>query len=142
MGCVDSKPLDALSALEGWWKVPFAPINTKPSSKVGLKSRELAAFDWAQEGLGDVDASPSVLNTPAQFVRKDSLYLGGVDGEQEAKMTSPVERRALSVGTSGQFSTVQDALDAANDGDVIRISEGRYTPCLLRIPLDCPPPPR
>jgi len=132
MGCVDSKPLDALNALEGWWK---APINNKPSSKVGLKSRELAAFDWAQEGLGDVDASPSVLNTPAQCVRQGSLYLGGLDGDGEAESTAPVARRALSVGPTGQFSTVQDALDAANDGDVIRISEGRSTlPLASRAP--------
>jgi len=128
MGCVDSKPLDAL---EGWWKVPFSPISNKPSSKVGLKSRELAAYDWAQEGLGDSDASPSVLGTPAQFVRKNSLYLGGIHGEEHEEQAPPIPRRALSVGPSGQFRTIQDALDDANDGDVIRISEGRYRETLV-----------
>jgi len=124
MGCVDSKPLEAF---EGWWKVSVAGVNDNPVSKVGIRSRELSAYDFAAEGLNDVDASPSVLGRPAQFVRPQSLYLGGrEDAGGVMDKATPRVRRALNV--PAQFHTIQDALNASNDGDVIRISEGR---CVL-----------
>eukprot|EP00293_Proteomonas_sulcata_P009411 CAMPEP_0184289884 /NCGR_PEP_ID=MMETSP1049-20130417/2257_1 /TAXON_ID=77928 /ORGANISM="Proteomonas sulcata, Strain CCMP704" /LENGTH=442 /DNA_ID=CAMNT_0026596863 /DNA_START=166 /DNA_END=1494 /DNA_ORIENTATION=- len=126
MGCCESKDggLAGLSQI-GEWPLSGWSSARLPNSSVGLLSRELQAYDFAAEAAF-LDASPSVVGRPAQMVRPHSIGPHVLEKQPSASVPA---KKALSVPQD--YKLIQDALDAANDGDVIRIGTGRYREALV-----------
>ena len=90
----------------------FHDSKTFPSSAVGITARELSAYDFSSENF---------VRDYLEQVTSQSL-LGKSEGKLELRKTHSVPR---------DYATIQDALDAAKDGDAIRIAPGRYKEALV-----------
>ncbi|EKX49569.1 hypothetical protein GUITHDRAFT_135773 [Guillardia theta CCMP2712] len=122
MGCFESKEMRDCS-FQHFFKMNDWEGGLPTTSAVGIASRELRAYDW------DAETSKSRLEEgvhgsfgrAVQFVRPESLAI--VDkGIQAVKLAH--KKRVLQV--PGEYKTIQEALDSARDGDLIRVEPGRY----------------
>lgn len=106
MGCFESRDLagwtNASTGMGEWpWRSGGAP-----SSSVGLQAPELQAYDFDHNAISD-RASPR-------------------DVSRTMQMNGTVNRAQRKLEVPDKYKSIEDALDAAQDGDVIRIRNGHY----------------
>lgn len=86
-------------------------------------ARELSAYDFASEMF-----ALSYTQQPATPSKMQGAGQGGCSVGFGAHIAKP---RKTTHNVPLDFATVQDAIDAAQDGDVVRISPGRYKEALV-----------
>uniref|UniRef100_A0A7S0EE08 Right handed beta helix domain-containing protein n=1 Tax=Hanusia phi TaxID=3032 RepID=A0A7S0EE08_9CRYP len=122
MGCFESKEIRDWS-FQQFFKLNDWEGGLPTTSAVGIASRELRAYDWdAETSKAKVEEGvQGSFGRALQFVRPESLAM--VDKEiQPVKLTH--KKRVFRV--PGEYKLIQDAIDSARDGDVIRVEAGRY----------------
>lgn len=93
------------------------------ASAVGILARELSAYEFASEQY--------VLEYTAQIAPLSAGRHHAPRAPGAGELPDKTTRKAATLNVPADYRSVQDALDAAEDGDVVRLAPGRYKEALV-----------